>query len=125
MDLCVTVNGISSYEIFGTLSGGCQKRTAAAFLAILINDLTIFLPVFMKKEYICQKLKFTIWNMHGKNGIFLWNNHMEKQVLFVYDEYNRYKNRLVCIFQLTMKNTDQEEVNVRFNVKEYQQDIPG
>ena len=54
-----------------------------------------------------------------KKRNFLWNNHMEKQVLFVYDEYNRYKNKL------TMKNTDQEEVNVRFNVKEYQQDIPG
>lgn len=52
----------------------------------------------MKKEYICQKLKFTIWNMHGKTGIFLWNNHMEKQVLFVYDEYNRYKNRLSLQF---------------------------
>ena len=52
----------------------------------------------MKKEYICQKLKFTIWNIHGKNGIFLWNNHMEKQVLFVYDEYNRYKNRLSLQF---------------------------
>ena len=48
----------------------------------------------MKKEYICQKLKFTIWNMHGKNAFFLWNNHMEKHVLFVYDGYNRYNNRL-------------------------------
>ena len=66
----------------------------------------------MKKEYICQKLKFTIWNMHGKNGIFLWNNHMEKQVLFVYDEYNRY-------------HTNQEEIDVWFSVKKYQQDIPG
>ena len=32
----------------------------------------------MKKEYICQKLKVTIWNMHGKNGIFcgitIWKN---------------------------------------------------
>ena len=71
--------------------------TAAAF-GNFDNDLTIFLPVFMKKEYICQKLKFTIWNMHGKNESFLWNNHMEKRVLFVYDEYQRYKNRLSLHF---------------------------
>ena len=51
--------------------------TVAAF-GNFDNDLTIFLPVFMKKEYICQKLKFTIWNMHGKNaffcGITIWKN---------------------------------------------------
>ncbi len=29
-----------------------------------------------------------------KKRIFLWNNHMEKHVLFVYDGYNRYNNRL-------------------------------
>ena len=52
----------------------------------------------MKKEYICQKLKSAIWNMHGKNESFLWNNHMEKRVLFVYDEYQRYKNRLSLHF---------------------------
>ena len=33
-----------------------------------------------------------------KKRNFLWNNHMEKQVLFVYDEYNRYKNRLSLQF---------------------------
>ncbi len=27
-----------------------------------------------------------------KKRIFLWNNHMEKHVLFVYDGYNRYNN---------------------------------
>ena len=97
MDLCVTVNGISSYKIFGTYAAAVRKRQPPLF-GNFDNDLTIFLPVFMKKEYICQKLKFTIWNMHGKNGIFLWNNHMEKQVLFVYDEYNRYKNRLSLQF---------------------------
>ena len=71
--------------------------TAAAF-GNFDNDLTIFLHVFMKKGYICQKLKSTIWNMHGKNKIFLWNNYMEKQVLIVYDGYNRYKNRLSLQF---------------------------
>ena len=75
-----------------------SEKESRRFFGNFDNDLTIFLPVFMKKEYICQKLKFTIWNMHGKNGIFLWNNHMEKQVLFVYDEYNRYKNRLSLQF---------------------------
>ena len=29
-----------------------------------------------------------------KKRIFLWNNHMEKHVLFVYDGDNRYNNRL-------------------------------
>ena len=72
--------------------------TAAAFFGNFDNDLTIFLPVFMKKGYICQKLKSTIWNMHGKNEIFLWNNHMEKQVLIVYDGCIRYKNRLSLQF---------------------------
>ena len=71
---------------------------AVAFFGNFDNDLTIFLPVIMKIGHICQKLKSTIWNMHGKNKIFLWNNHMEKQVLIVYDGYNRYKNRLSLQF---------------------------
>ena len=62
------------------------------------HDLVIIPLVFMKKEYICQKDKFAIWNMHGKNEIFLWNNPMEKHVSFVYDEYNRHKIGLVCNF---------------------------
>lgn len=71
---------------------------AVAFFGNFDNDLTIFLPVFMKKGYICQKFKSAIWNMHGKNEFFLWNNHMEKRALFVYDEYQRYKNRLSLHF---------------------------
>lgn len=51
--------------------------TAAAF-GNFDNDLTIFLHVFMKKGYICQKFKSAIWNMHGKNeffcGITIWKN---------------------------------------------------
>lgn len=55
-----------------------SEKDSRRFFGNFDNDLTIFLPVFMKKEYICQKLKFTIWNMHGKNGIFcgitIWKN---------------------------------------------------
>ena len=75
-----------------------SEKDSRRFFGNFDNDLTIFLPVFMKKGYICQKLKSTIWNMHGKNEIFLWNNHMEKQVLIVYDGCNRYKNRLSLQF---------------------------
>lgn len=75
-----------------------SEKDSRRFFGNFDNDLTIFLHVFMKKGYICQKFKSAIWNMHGKNESFLWNNHMEKRVLFVYDEYQRYKNRLSLHF---------------------------
>ena len=58
------------------------------------KKLTNRLSVFMEKGHIFQKVCVVLWNMHGKNAFFLWNNHMEKHVLFVYDGYNRYNNRL-------------------------------
>ena len=75
-----------------------SEKDSRRFFGNFDNDLTIFLHVFMKKGYICQKFKSAIWNMHGKNEFFLWNNHMEKRALFVYDEYQRYKNRLSLQF---------------------------
>ena len=88
--------GLSFFQIIKcecvrrTNESGCMKM-AAAFFGNFDNDLTIFQPVFMEKGYVCQKFKFTIWNVHGKKENFLWNNHMEKETSFVYDEYNRHE----------------------------------
>lgn len=56
----------------------------------LTNCLSVF---YGKRAYFSKSLSGPM-EYAWKKRIFLWNNHMEKHVLFVYDGYNRYNNRL-------------------------------
>lgn len=59
------------------------------------KKLTNRLSVFMEKRaYFPKNLSGPMEYAWKKIAFFLWNNHMEKHVPFVYDGYNRYNNRL-------------------------------